>query len=338
MLCFVLIPSGADLWGSCAILFFFPLFHGGVTLLSGVCLLSLVYPRRGHGGWWMQSREVLCTFCKWASGAWVSDGTRVVKEVFQLSWGTNSKAALEMANVQSYYYFSGGKGSFLSLPDGLQQKELERLVSCRNQSSSCHIVCWLSLVGLGSYLVFGLACRHKRLLEMEKRRKRDRKVLSPFSIKCPVYRQSEEGHQTLHKSMRPETRWFFFKSDLSALGGYLSRSAWHLWLKFRKGVKLSVQNKTHYPSFDEEWDFAWFHEHSRSRPALRPCQPRAWQCLFTAANGIAAASCWLSPNGYVVFQCLGKVVRLNIAPFSGLTNFLSSVLERRGKSSVRTKI
>lgn len=145
--------------------------------------------------------------------------------------------------------FQGGKDSFLSLPDGLQQKDLERLVSCRNQSSTCHIICWLSLVGLGSYLVFGLACRHKRLLEMEKRRKRDRKALSPFSIKCPVYRQSEEGRQMLHKSMRPETRWFFFKSDLSALGGYLSRSAWHLWLKFRKGVKLSVQNKKPLPKF-----------------------------------------------------------------------------------------
>lgn len=66
--------------------------------------------------------------------------------------------------------------------------------------------------------------------------------------------------------------FFFLKSDLSALGGDLAHSAWHLWLKFRKGVKLSVQNKNCYSSFDEEQDLAWFDEHSRSRPSLRPSQ------------------------------------------------------------------
>lgn len=133
------------------------------------------------------------------------------KKVFQLSWGR--EAALEMANMQSFYYFSGGvkkKDSFFPLPDGLQQKQLERLVSCWNQSSTCHIICRLSLVGLRSYLGFGLACRHKSLLEMEKRGKRDREDTFLFSINCPIYWQSDEGHQTLCRSMRPKTRCFFF--------------------------------------------------------------------------------------------------------------------------------
>lgn len=51
-----------------------------------------------------------------------------MKKVFQLS----REAALEMANIESFYYFAGGVGkdSFFPLPDGVQQKQLERLVSC----------------------------------------------------------------------------------------------------------------------------------------------------------------------------------------------------------------
>lgn len=122
--------------------------------------------------------------------------------------------------------------------------------------------------------------------------------------------------------MRPKMRWFFFffKSDLSTLRGDLSDSAWHLWFKFRKRVKLSVMNENCYSSFDEE---QWV----MSCPQTKSAQ--AWQCHFTVADGIAAASRWLIGNGYVGFQCLGKIMWLNISPFSGLINFVSPVLERR---------
>lgn len=33
-----------------------------------------------------------------------------MKEVFQLSQGTECEAALEMVNIHSFYYFGGGKG------------------------------------------------------------------------------------------------------------------------------------------------------------------------------------------------------------------------------------
>ena len=77
-----------------------------------------------------------------------------------------------------------------------------------------------------------------------------------------------------------------FKSDLSTLRGDLSHSAWHLWLKFRKGVKLSVRNKNWYWSSGEEKGLSWFYEHSRSHPALRPTQQKCGSVISLLRMGL----------------------------------------------------
>lgn len=59
----------------------------------------------------------------------------------------------------SLYNFQEKKNSISPLPDGLQHKQLERLVSSENQSSACHISA--DFVGLGGYQVF---TSHKSLL------------------------------------------------------------------------------------------------------------------------------------------------------------------------------
>ena len=54
-----------------------------------------------------------------------------MKEVFQLSRGTDGKAALEMANIQSFYYFSGG---------GRIAFSLYQMVSSRNNWKDWYLV------------------------------------------------------------------------------------------------------------------------------------------------------------------------------------------------------
>lgn len=98
----------------------------------------------------------------WQMSSWSASERwdRVRSEVFQLPRGTGCEAASEMANMQSLYSFSGGKKgkkkkkkeSFLPLPDGLQQKQLERPVTCQNQSSTWNVD---SLGGLGIFWCLG---------------------------------------------------------------------------------------------------------------------------------------------------------------------------------------
>lgn len=102
------------------------------------------------------------------------------------------------------------------------------------------------------------------------------------------------------------------------------------WLKFRKGLRLSVQNENSKPGFGGEQDSAGFGE-LRSRPALRAGQHRRGSVTSLLRMGSLLHHPASGDMALWFLQRLGKAVGLNTVPLPPHINFLSSALERRGK-------